>query len=107
LPFGSIFSLNTELTLATGLIMIQKKMIAFAAAAKKFTKENGYNQQTVFFIEMGLPSGSNRFMIYNLIKDSVTDRALWHMAIVMNIGWREENIAMWWVAVVLHWANTE
>jgi hypothetical protein len=30
----------------------------FAAEAKKFTKENGYNQQTVFFIEVGLPSGS-------------------------------------------------
>ena len=54
----------------------EKKLIAFAAEAKKFTKENGYNQQTVFFIEMGPPSGSNRFMIYNLIKDSVTDRGL-------------------------------
>ncbi|HMW65819.1 MAG TPA: murein L,D-transpeptidase catalytic domain family protein [Chitinophagaceae bacterium] len=54
----------------------EKKLIVFAAEAKKFTKENGYNQQTVFFIEVGLPSGHNRFFIYNLKKDSVTDKGL-------------------------------
>lgn len=54
----------------------EQKLNRYADAAKKFTKEKGYNQQTVFFIEMGLASGSNRFFIYDLKKDSITAQGL-------------------------------
>ena len=54
----------------------EQKLSRYVAAAKKFTKEKGYNQQTVFFIEMGLASGSNRFFIYDLKKDSIKAKGL-------------------------------
>ena len=54
----------------------EEKLRINAAVAKKFTKEKGYNQKSVFFIEMRLPSGSNRFFIYDLVKDSVVDKGL-------------------------------
>lgn len=40
-------------------------------AAKKYISGNGYNDQYCFMINMGLPSGSNRFFVYDLKKDSI------------------------------------
>ncbi|HMR82937.1 MAG TPA: murein L,D-transpeptidase catalytic domain family protein [Niabella sp.] len=47
-----------------------------AAAAKAFTVRNKYNQQLCFFIDMSLPSGSPRFFVYDLKKDTVINAGL-------------------------------
>jgi hypothetical protein len=43
----------------------------FAAKAKLFTAENGYNAQFCFLLDMALPSGQNRFFAYDLKQDSI------------------------------------
>lgn len=40
-------------------------------AAKLFVKRKGYNTTACFFIDMSLPSGQNRFFIYDLKKDTL------------------------------------
>jgi len=47
------------------------------AKAQKFLRNNPtYNQQTVFLIDMKIPSGTFRFFIHDLNKDSITHKAL-------------------------------
>jgi len=43
--------------------------------AKKFVQEKKYNDQYCFLIDMSLPSGQNRFFIYDLRNDSVLSSA--------------------------------
>jgi L,D-transpeptidase catalytic domain len=45
-------------------------------AARKFVLQKGYNSKTCLFIDMSLPSGKNRFFIYNLAKDTLEAAAL-------------------------------
>ncbi len=52
------------------------KMEEKATAAKKFITRKNYNKNICFLIDMDLPSGTNRFFIYDLVKDSITDAAL-------------------------------
>ncbi len=47
-----------------------------AEAARSFTKKKGLNEKTCFLIDMSLPSGQNRFFIYDLKNDSVTAASL-------------------------------
>jgi hypothetical protein len=42
-----------------------------ALVVRDYIIKGGYNSYTCFLIDMSLPSGSNRFFIYNLQKDSV------------------------------------
>jgi hypothetical protein len=42
-----------------------------ADAAKTFIKANSYNDQVCFLIDMSLPSGQNRFFVYDLKKDTI------------------------------------
>ncbi|MEO6252539.1 MAG: murein L,D-transpeptidase catalytic domain-containing protein [Ferruginibacter sp.] len=42
-----------------------------ALPAKHYINAHGFNQQHCFLLDMRLPSGSNRFFVYNLDKDSV------------------------------------
>lgn len=51
---------------ATLLTLKQK-----AQAAKKYTAQKGFNADRCFLIDMGLPSGENRFFIYDLKKDTI------------------------------------
>ncbi len=46
------------------------------ASVKEFAKLNKYNSEIGFFIDMSLPSGSNRFFIYDFRKDSVVHAGL-------------------------------
>lgn len=46
------------------------------ADVKVFVKNNNYNQQFCFIIDMALPSGSNRFFVYDLQKDTITHAGL-------------------------------
>ncbi len=47
-----------------------------AVEAKAFVLKKAYNDETCFLIDMTLSSGSNRFFIYNLKKDSLIDAGL-------------------------------
>ncbi|MEO5946208.1 MAG: murein L,D-transpeptidase catalytic domain-containing protein [Chitinophagaceae bacterium] len=47
-----------------------------ASEAKTFVKRKGYNDKYCFLIDMSLPSGQNRFFIYNLEKDSLVNKQL-------------------------------
>lgn len=45
--------------------------------AKKFIQANSkYNNEIAFFIDMKIPSGKNRFYVYNLKENSVIDQGL-------------------------------
>jgi L,D-transpeptidase catalytic domain len=67
-------------------IHVQKKYQAENAEVEKlkkksieatlFIKNNGYNESICFFIDMTLPSGQNRFFIYNVLKDSIQSSGL-------------------------------
>ena len=47
-----------------------------ATAGRLFVKRNGYNENTCFLIDMSLPSGQNRFFIYDFIKDTLQSAGL-------------------------------
>lgn len=42
-----------------------------AAEARIFARNKGFNEQTCFFMDLHLPSGQNRFFVYDLRGDSV------------------------------------
>ena len=41
------------------------------AEVKQFVRQKGYNENICFLVDMTLPSGQNRFFIYDLGKDSL------------------------------------
>ncbi len=53
-----------------------KKLEQKVAEAKQFVKRKGYNENICFLIDMTLPSGQNRFFIYDLKKDSLQGSGL-------------------------------
>lgn len=54
----------------------REKLQEKATAAKDFVRKKGYNNQLCFLIDMNLPSGENRFFIYDLQKDSLLHSGL-------------------------------
>lgn len=58
---------NTEI-----LLRLHKK----ALSAKDYVAANHFNAERCFLIDMRLPSGENRFFVYNLQKDSVETAGL-------------------------------
>src|SRR4029078_4800222 len=48
-----------------------EKLKKKSAEAISFLKKNGYNESVCFFIDMTLPSGQNRFFVYDFVKDSI------------------------------------
>lgn len=55
---------------------LSHKLKSKAAEAKAFIKSNGYNAEKCFLIDMSLPSGSQRFYIYDLKKDTLQNAGL-------------------------------
>lgn len=53
-----------------------KKLKLKAADAKLFVKQKGYNDNICFLADMSLPSGQNRFFVYNLKTDTLQNSAL-------------------------------
>lgn len=47
-----------------------------AAEAKQFAKRKGFNTDVCFLIDMTLPSGQERFFIYNFAKDTTENTGL-------------------------------
>jgi hypothetical protein len=52
--------------------MLQEK----AKEVKTFTIKNNFNTQLCFLVNLSLPSGSNRFFVYDLQKDSIRKQGL-------------------------------
>jgi hypothetical protein len=48
-----------------------EKLEQKAALAAKFVREKGFNESVCFLIDMRVPSGQNRFFIYNLVDDTL------------------------------------
>lgn len=48
----------------------------YSAGLLSYAKQKGYNTNHAFLVDMKLPSGSNRFFIYDLKKDSVVKAGL-------------------------------
>jgi hypothetical protein len=47
-----------------------------ASQAKHYVNEQGYNTEYCFFIDMRIPSGKNRFFVYNLKEDLIETAGL-------------------------------
>jgi len=54
----------------------KEKLQQKASVAKLFVQKKNYNETICFLIDMTLPSGQNRFFIYDLKKDSIQKSAL-------------------------------
>ena len=52
------------------------KMEGKAKAARTFIAQKKFNSNICFLVDMDIPSGSNRFFIYDLKTDSITDAGL-------------------------------
>lgn len=55
---------------------LKAKMQLKAEEAKSFIEKNNFNESVCFLIDMSLPSGQNRFFIYDLAKDSTKNSGL-------------------------------
>jgi hypothetical protein len=53
-----------------------EKMRLKVAEAKTFIAQKNYNETICFFADMSLPSGQNRFFVYNLKKDTLQNSGL-------------------------------
>jgi hypothetical protein len=56
--------------------LAEKKLKEKSFKAKQFVERNGFNKEDCFLIDMSLPSGQNRFFIYDLNKDSIISQGL-------------------------------
>jgi hypothetical protein len=55
---------------------IAKKLKQKSVDAISFATKNGYNTSVCFMIDMSLPSGGNRFFIYDMTNDSIQSSGL-------------------------------
>jgi hypothetical protein len=69
---------NSTTSSATGKLnkLSFKKLKDKAAEAASFIADNNYNSKICFLIDMSLPSGQNRFFVYDLVKDSIKNAGL-------------------------------
>ena len=56
--------------------VVTKKIVEKAAEAKRFATQHGYNERLCFLVSMSLPSGQNRFFVYDLKNDTVLNQGL-------------------------------
>ena len=54
----------------------KEKMQAKASEARTFIEKTRYNESICFLADMSLPSGQNRFFVYDLEKDSLVSSGL-------------------------------
>ena len=55
---------------------IVEKVKKKSVDAVSFVKKNGYNESVCFLLDMTLPSGQNRFFIYDIEKDTIQNSGL-------------------------------
>jgi hypothetical protein len=67
---------HSSVTATAKTVILNRKLKGKAEEAKQFVKSSGYNTDKCFLIDMGLPSGSKRFYIYDLQKDTLQNAGL-------------------------------
>jgi len=72
-PSGKTTARTAKVDLSKKLLL---KLEGRAVQAKKYAAQNNYNAQTCFLIDMSIASGKDRFFVYDLGKDSITDAGL-------------------------------
>ena len=55
---------------------VAEKLRLKAGEANVFATNNGYNEKICFLIDMSLPSGQNRFFVYDMQKDTLKNSGL-------------------------------
>lgn len=55
---------------------IEEKLKKKSVDAIDFVKKNGYNESVCFLIDLSMPSGQNRFFVYDMIKDTIQTASL-------------------------------
>ena len=73
---GPQFIASATPAVEDSLRLVKNTAAAHAPEARRFVRQKGYNENLVFLIDMSVPSGKNRFFIYDLKKDSVVASAL-------------------------------
>ena len=71
---GSKLSFKEEETIST--IEMERINSRIAVIKDMIITDHKYNQKIVFLIDMKVPSGKNRFFVYDLQKDEVVDQGL-------------------------------
>lgn len=56
--------------------VLAKKLKTKADQVKRYISARSFNQSICFLIDMKLESGQNRFMVYDLVKDSILESGL-------------------------------
>ena len=73
--FKSNFFSEPKATVAVDRLIsnseVMSRLKEKASLAKDYVDENGFDVSYCFMIDMRLPSGKNRFFVYNLLKDSL------------------------------------
>lgn len=64
------FKVNKDIIVGRGYSSF-KKVKSRAFGLKKYCNQKKYNSSYCFMIDMGIPSGKQRFFVYNLKKDSI------------------------------------
>ena len=62
---------NIHIKTLTRVDSINNRVTNYSALSKQFIKQHNYANNFCFLADMHRPSGDNRFLIYNLTKDSV------------------------------------
>ncbi|MFT3979750.1 MAG: murein L,D-transpeptidase catalytic domain family protein [Ferruginibacter sp.] len=55
---------------------LEEKLHTVSARLQAFSKTKGYNSRVAFLVDMSIPSGRNRFFVYNMQKDSIETTGL-------------------------------
>lgn len=81
IPDFKLFNVNAKINFKESEASINKsettsRLAEKALMAKDYVKGNGYDPTYCFLIDMRLPSGKNRFFVYNLAKDNIETAGL-------------------------------
>lgn len=69
---------------------IEEKLKKKSVDAIDFVKKNGYNESVCFLIDMTLPSGQNRFFIYDNERYYPALRPCYTWPLQWNVAWRKK-----------------
>lgn len=75
---GKPFSINLTKPVAANAMEknYTQRLDSLGTQLQEYARANGYNGQCVFMIDMRLPSGQNRFFVYDLHRDSILAQGL-------------------------------
>ena len=75
--FNQTISLKVPNKITTGVASeFEKKLLSKATSALEFAKQNNYNSNFCFLIDLSLKSAQRRFFVYNLDTDTVLQSGL-------------------------------